>query len=66
MPVKRRTNKRRDALTDDARAWLEGRPSFYAFKDHDELLAFWEAHGDENVATWDLGRNSSPVPVFTY
>jgi len=65
MPVRRRNDKRRDALTDDARAWLAGKPSFYAFKDHDELLAFWEAYGDSDVATWDLESNSSPVPVFT-
>jgi hypothetical protein len=63
MAVKKRLDKRREALTDDARAWLEGRPSFYAFKDHDELLALWNAHCDETVATWDLASDSSPVAV---
>jgi hypothetical protein len=64
MPVKRRTNKRREALTEDARAWLEGRPcGFFEFKGHDELLALWDAHCDETVATWDLANDSSPVAV---
>lgn len=63
MPVRRRNDKRREVLTEDARAWLEGRPSFYTFKDHNELLALWEARGDETVATWDLGSDTSPVAV---
>jgi hypothetical protein len=63
MPVRRRNDKRREALTDDALAWLSGKPSFYAFKDHDDLLALWRAHGDENVATWDLRSDTSPVAV---
>ena len=43
MAVKRRTNKRRDELTDDARAWLEGRPcGFFEFKRYDELVPLWE------------------------
>jgi hypothetical protein len=64
MPVKRRTNKRRDELTDNARAWLRGEPcGFFEFKGHEELLALWQAHGDESVATWDLGSNSIPTAV---
>jgi hypothetical protein len=64
MPVKRRTNKRREALTEDARAWLEGRPcGFFEFKGHDELFPLWQVYGDPTVATWDMGLNSKPVAV---
>ena len=64
MPVKRRNNKRRSELSDDARAWLEGRPcGFFEFKHTDELIPLWQAYGDPNVATWDLGDSSKPVAV---
>jgi len=62
MPVKRRTNKKRDALSEDAHAWLEGRPcGFFEFKRHDELIPLWEKYGNPDVATWDMGRDSKPV-----
>ena len=62
MPVKRRTNKKRDALSEDALAWLEGRPcGFFEYKRHDELIPLWEKYGDPEVATWDMGRDSKPV-----
>jgi hypothetical protein len=64
MPVKRRTNKKRDALSEDARAWLEGREcGLFGFKHFAELIPLWEAYGDETVATWDKGRNSAPVAL---
>ena len=61
MPVRRRTDKRRDELTDDARAFLEGRPSFTQFKDDAYLADLWEKYGDPNVATWDRSKHSHPV-----
>ena len=62
MAVKRRVNKRRDELTSDARAWLEGRPcGFFEFKSHDELVPLWERYGDPTSGTWDMGANSKPV-----
>ena len=64
MPRKIRNNKRRAALTADARAWLAGEPrGFFEFKSHDELIPLWEAHGDPDVATWDMGRDSKPRAV---
>jgi hypothetical protein len=64
MPVKRRNNKRRLELSDDARAWLEGRPcGFFEFKHPDELIPLWLAHGDSKAATWDMGSHSKPVAV---
>ena len=64
MARKIRNNKRRDALTADAIAWLAGEPcGFFEFKPDDELLALWEAFGDADVATWDMGRDSKPRPV---
>jgi hypothetical protein len=54
MPVKRRINKRREALCEDAERWLRGEPSgFFEFKDAHELAALWAAHGDPKVAVWD-------------
>ena len=56
MAIKKRLDKRRAALTDDAIRWLEGSgPSFYQFKDHDELVALWEMYGDASIATWEEG-----------
>jgi hypothetical protein len=63
MPRKTRRNKRRDALTADAIAFLEGRNSFTQFKDHEELVALWLAHGDEKIAEWDMQENTRPRPV---
>ena len=62
MPVKRRANKRRDELTDDARAFLEGRPSFTQFRDDAYLADLWDKHGDNSVATWAEG-DSRPRAV---
>jgi hypothetical protein len=51
MPVKRRTNKRREALCEDAERWLRGEPSgFFEFKDADDLAALWAEYGDPAVA----------------
>ena len=36
---------------------------FFEFKSHDELIPLWEAHGDPDVATWDMGRDSKPRAV---
>jgi hypothetical protein len=63
MPRKTRRNKRRDALTADAIAFLEGRNSFTQFKDHDEIVALWLTHGDEKIAEWDIQENTRPRPV---
>jgi hypothetical protein len=53
MPARRRSNKRRDALSDDAIAFLEGRPSFTQFKDDAFLADLLEKYGDTSIATWD-------------
>ena len=63
MAIKKRVNKRRDELTSDARAWLEGRKcGFFEFKTV-ELIPLWEKYGDPEVATWDMGRDSKPRAV---
>jgi hypothetical protein len=62
MPVKRRINKKRNALPENARAWLEGRPcGFFEFKRHEDLIQIWEVYGDLDVATWDMKENTNPV-----
>jgi hypothetical protein len=33
------------------------------FKDHEELVALWLAHGDETIAEWDMQESTSPRPV---
>jgi hypothetical protein len=54
MPVKRRTNKRREQLCEDGERWLRGEPcEFFEFKDADELAALWAEFGDPEVAVWD-------------
>jgi hypothetical protein len=54
VPVKRRTNKRREQLCEDAERWLRGEPcGFFEFKDADELAALWAEYGDPKVAEWD-------------
>jgi hypothetical protein len=64
MPRKIKSHKRRAALTDDNIKWLEGSgPSFTQFKQHEELVALWLAHGDPDVATWDMDEDSRPRPV---
>jgi hypothetical protein len=56
MPVKRRINKRREALCEDVGRWLRGEPcGFFEFKDDAELAALWAEFGDPNVAVWDEG-----------
>ena len=62
MPVRRRNDKRRDALSEDARAFLEGRPSFTQFRDDAYLADLWEKYGDSSVATWEEG-DSRPRSV---
>jgi hypothetical protein len=54
MPVKRRTNKRREALCEDAERWLRGEPcGFFEFKDANELAALSAEYGDTKIAEWD-------------
>ncbi len=64
MAIKKRIDKKRAALTDDAIKWLEGSgPSFTQFKDHEELVALWLAHGDDTIAEWDMQENTRPVAL---
>ena len=54
MPVKRRVEKRRAALSENAEKWLRGEPcGFFQFKDEDTLRAIWDEYGDPQVAYWD-------------
>ena len=52
MPVRRRTDKRRDALDEDEIAWLEGRISWFDFASLDEKREAWEKHGDKTNYKW--------------
>jgi hypothetical protein len=61
MAIKKRLDKRRNALSDDEIAFLEGRPSFTQFRDDAYLADLWEKYGDTRIATWDIGKHSSPV-----
>jgi hypothetical protein len=64
MAIKKRLDKRREPLTHDARAWLEGRPcGFWEFRDHAGLVKLWQAHGDTSVATWDGSERTKPEAV---
>lgn len=65
MPVRRRTDKRRDALDEDSILWLQGSDrSWFQFASLEERLACWEAHGDAAIATWDRQENTNPTMVL--
>jgi hypothetical protein len=53
MPVRRRTDKRREAVTDEHEEWLNGNDKesgFFQFAPHEDLLAFWRTHSERVVA----------------
>jgi len=54
MPVKRRTNKRRDAISEDEAAWLRGDRNcgFIQFTRDEELQELWE-YGDHDAFYWE-------------
>ena len=61
--MKKRT-KSTAGLSEDARKWLEDTgPSFTQFKNHEDLVALWLAHGDETIATWDCEEDTRPRAV---
>jgi hypothetical protein len=63
MPRKIRNKKRRDALTSDARCWLEGKScGFFEFKHDDELFPLWENYGDTENFFWRPGVGR-PMPI---
>jgi hypothetical protein len=63
MP-KRRTSKRRDAISPHEAAWLEGNhdSGFVEFKRDEELQALWDAYGDHDAFAWKPGM-SFPEPI---
>lgn len=67
MATNRKATPRRGTTLGDSNAdrWLRGDKScgFFQFKHDDELIPLWEAHGDPDVATWDMGRDSKPRAV---
>jgi hypothetical protein len=53
MPVRRRADKRRQAVTDEHEAWLQGHgkaSGFVQYAPSDELAALWAAHAERMVA----------------
>jgi hypothetical protein len=63
MPVRRRNDKRRNAISPNEAAWLEGNHDcgFVEFKHHEELQTLWDAHGDHDSLFWKPGM-SFPEP----
>jgi hypothetical protein len=59
MPVKRRTNKRRDAITEHEAAWLDGDThcGFVEFKRDEELQKLWDGYGDQEAMYWEPGMS---------
>ncbi len=56
MPVKRRKEKRREELSDNAKAWLMGEPSgFFGFKDEEYLRELFDFHADKAAVDWPAG-----------
>lgn len=65
MPVRRRIDKRRNALTPHEQAWLEGdrdNSGFVEFKSDDELQALFDAYGDSDAFIWETGMGF-PMPT---
>ena len=54
MPVRRRTDKRRQDVTDEQELWLRGEDThgFFQFSPPDELHDFWNVHSDRIIAEW--------------
>src|SRR5438045_1829163 len=53
MPVRKRTDKRRQEVTDEHLAWLNGddkASGFVQYAPADELAALWDAHSERIVA----------------
>jgi 3',5'-cyclic AMP phosphodiesterase CpdA len=63
MPVRRRADKRRDAISPHEAAWLDGNHDcgFVEFKRDEELQALWDTHGDHDAFAWKPGM-SFPEP----
>jgi hypothetical protein len=63
MPVKRRSAKRRDPITEHEAAWLRGDSNcgFVRFKRQEELQALWDSRGDNETMHWD-SRLRLPEP----
>jgi hypothetical protein len=59
MPVRRRADKRRDAISPHEAAWLDGNHDcgFVEFKRDEELQSLWEAHGDHDAFAWKPGMS---------
>jgi hypothetical protein len=53
MVARAKRNNKRQPLTPDARAWLDGKPcGLFKFKSQDELAALWAEHGEEDNMFW--------------
>ena len=53
MPVRRRVDKRREAITDEHEAWLHGddnRAGFFKYSLHNDLAALWAANSERVIA----------------
>lgn len=56
MPVRRRNDKRREVLDDDAVSWLQGDDrSWFQFASVDEKRDLWMRHGDQTKFEWREG-----------
>ena len=60
MPVKRRHNKRRDELSDEAEQWLRGEnpKGFFKFKRRADLLVICEKYGDHENFEFPVGERN--------
>src|SRR5882672_948942 len=53
MPVRKRVDKRKQAVTDQHEAWLHGNDAaagFIKYSPSEELAALWDAHAERIVA----------------
>jgi hypothetical protein len=59
MAIKKRSDKRRAAISEHEAAWLRGdyHCGFIGFKQDDELQEFWDRCGDHETMFWKPGMH---------
>jgi len=59
MPVRRRNDKRRGAISENEAAWLRGDRDcgFVEFKRDEELQKLWDRCGDHESFYWEPGMD---------
>lgn len=66
MPVRKRSLTRRQSLSAEAQAWLDGDQrgcGFFMFKPDEELQALWHEYADKDNMCWHPKQMLLPQPI---